>query len=138
MFRVPSCGFRVPGFQVNEYMTSHGGEISGVGVIQSNPDQSKHLETATMKVHGVWLDLVNLRSETYAEDSRIPEMTFGTAKEDAMRRDLTVNALFYNIHTATVEDLTGMGLEDLRKGIVRARGAPLGGGGGPWSRVGLS
>lgn len=36
--------------QVNEYLTSQGGETHGVGVIQSNPDQSKHLETATMKV----------------------------------------------------------------------------------------
>ena len=43
-------------------------------MIQSNPDQSKHLETARMKVNGIWIDLVNLRSETYAQDSRIPTM----------------------------------------------------------------
>lgn len=76
------------------------------------------------QVHGVWLDLVNLRSESYASDSRIPEMTFGTAKEDAERRDLTINALYYNIMTKEVEDLTGKGLEDLRKGIVRTPLAP--------------
>lgn len=34
---------------MNEYVTAQGGEVHGVGVIQSNPDQSKHLETATMK-----------------------------------------------------------------------------------------
>lgn len=34
---------------MNEYLTAQGGEVHGVGVIQSNPDQSKHLETATMK-----------------------------------------------------------------------------------------
>jgi len=33
--------------------------------------------------------------------------TFGTPEEDAMRRDITINALFYNVHTRTVEDLTG-------------------------------
>lgn len=108
---------------MNEYQASQGLEVAGVGVIQSNPDQSKHLETATMKarlvaaallglrssgmlkntrinacsrklrhlcnpyaqVHGVWLDLVNLRSETYAEDSRIPGMRFGTAQEVGLR-----------------------------------------------------
>ena len=37
----------------------------------SNPEQSKHLETARMTVDGLELDLVNLRSETYT-DSRIP------------------------------------------------------------------
>lgn len=40
----------------------------------SNPEQSKHLETATMRVKGVWLDFVNLRAETYAQNSRIPTM----------------------------------------------------------------
>ena len=29
--------------------------------------------------------------ETYADDSRIPEMSFGTPIEDAMRRDLTID-----------------------------------------------
>jgi len=29
---------------------------------------------------------VNLRSENYSESSRIPEMTFGTATDDAFRR----------------------------------------------------
>lgn len=90
-----------------------------MGVIQSNPDQSKHLETARMRVRGVWIDLVNLRSETYAEGSRIPEMTFGTPEQDALRRDLTINALFYNLHTRSVEDLTARGIPDLRAGLCR-------------------
>lgn len=35
----------------------------------------------TVQVHGVDIDFVNLRSETYADGSRIPEMQFGTAQE---------------------------------------------------------
>jgi len=27
-------------------------------VIQSNPEQSKHLETARLKINGLWIDLV--------------------------------------------------------------------------------
>lgn len=45
--------------------------------------------------------------------------TFGTAFEDAERRDLTINALFYNVHTRRVEDLTGRGLSDLRERRIR-------------------
>ncbi len=51
-----------------------------------------------MCVGDVWIDLVNLRSETYADNSRIPTMEFGTATQDAMRRDFTINAMFYNIN----------------------------------------
>ncbi|KAK4705929.1 hypothetical protein P7C70_g278, partial [Phenoliferia sp. Uapishka_3] len=39
--------------------------------------------------------------------------SFGTPLEDAQRRDLTINALFYNLHSSSVEDQTGLGLQDL-------------------------
>jgi tRNA nucleotidyltransferase (CCA-adding enzyme) len=88
--------------------------------ISRNVEQSKHLETATGKFLGLELDFVNLRSEEYAESSRIPEtMRFGTAKEDAERRDLTINSLFYNLEKDCVEDFTGMGIDDIRNGIIR-------------------
>lgn len=104
--------------KVNEYLSNAGEKTQGVGVIQCNPDQSKHLETARMRIFDVWIDFVNLRSETYAEDSRIPSMEFGTAEQDAYRRDLTINSLFYNINTGSVEDLTGRGISDLKSGII--------------------
>jgi tRNA nucleotidyltransferase (CCA-adding enzyme) len=47
----------------------------------------------------VFIDLVNLRSEEYAADSRVPVIDIGTPEQDAMRRDLTLNSLFYNINT---------------------------------------
>ena len=49
--------------------------------------------------------------------------TYGTPRQDAFRRDFTVNALFYNIADYTVIDYTG-GIEDLRKRLVRAIGDP--------------
>jgi len=42
--------------------------------IASNPEQSKHLETTKVKLEGLEVDLVNLRSEKYTADSRIPIM----------------------------------------------------------------
>jgi tRNA nucleotidyltransferase/poly(A) polymerase len=104
---------------LNGYLSSKGEDTVSVGVVLKNPEKSKHLETATMKVESFWVDFVNLRAEEYTQDSRIPDlMRIGTASEDAFRRDLTINALFYNINTGEVEDWTGRGFEDLRKGVV--------------------
>ncbi|KAF2829341.1 poly A polymerase C-terminal region-like protein [Ophiobolus disseminans] len=91
----------------------------GLHKIEANPEKSKNLETATTKIMGVDLDLVNLRKETYNEVSRNPQMEFGTAEEDAMRRDATVNAMFYNLHTCEVEDFTNQGFDDMAAKIIR-------------------
>ena len=71
------------------------------------------------------IDLVNLRNETYTEESRVPTIGIGTPTEDAYRRDLTINSLFYNINDEKVEDFTEMGISDLREGIVRTPLEPL-------------
>jgi len=104
---------------LNDYLTLNGREKVSVGMVLKNPEKSKHLETATMKVGKFWVDFVNLRAEEYTTDSRIPDqMRIGTAVEDAYRRDLTINALFYNIITGRVEDLTGRGFDHLKRGII--------------------
>ncbi|KAI0560435.1 Poly A polymerase head [Gracilaria domingensis] len=111
--------------RINNYLDDHHMPHASVGLIQKNPDQSKHLETATMRVMDVCLDLVNLRTETYSHDSRIPNIKIGTPYEDAMRRDLTINALFYNINTRALEDFTHRGLDDIRDRIIRTPLPPL-------------
>lgn len=73
----------------------------------------------------MFIDLVNLRSEKYTDDSRVPVIEIGSPEEDALRRDLTINALFYNINEQKVEDFTGKGLEDLQNGIIRTPLDPL-------------
>ncbi len=93
--------------------------IGGLHKIEANPEKSKHLETVTTRILGLDIDLVNLRKETYTEDSRNPQMEFGTPEEDAMRRDATVNAMFYNINTGEIEDFTGRGHDDMRGKIIR-------------------
>jgi poly(A) polymerase len=47
--------------------------------------------------------------------------TFGSPAEDAMRRDLTINAMFYNIADFSVVDFVD-GWDDLKHGRVRAVG----------------
>jgi poly(A) polymerase len=50
-------------------------------------------------------------------------IAYGTPREDAFRRDLTINALFYDIATYSVIDYVG-GLEDLEASRVRIIGDP--------------
>ncbi|KIX04439.1 uncharacterized protein Z518_05307 [Rhinocladiella mackenziei CBS 650.93] len=99
-------------------------QVKDIHKIAANPEKSKHLETITTKMFGIEVDFVNLRKEVYNEESRHPQMEFGTAEEDALRRDATVNALFYNLDTQTVEDFTKQGLEDMEKKIIRTPLAP--------------
>ena len=49
--------------------------------------------------------------------------TFGTPEEDSLRRDFTVNALFYDPRTFRVIDFVG-GLPDIRVGLIRTVGDP--------------
>lgn len=49
-------------------------ECGGIGKTKLNPEKSKHLETAKIRVEDIWIDIVNLRGEEYAGDSRIPVM----------------------------------------------------------------
>lgn len=48
---------------------------------------------------------------------------YGTREEDAVRRDFTVNALYYDDRDGSVLDFTG-GMADLRAGLIRAIGDP--------------
>lgn len=48
---------------------------------------------------------------------------YGTIEEDALRRDFSVNALYYNIADFSVIDYAG-GVEDLNQGVLRLLGEP--------------
>ncbi len=48
---------------------------------------------------------------------------YGNIEEDALRRDFTINALYYNIEDFSVIDYAG-GLSDLQAGVLRLLGDP--------------
>eukprot|EP00471_Norrisiella_sphaerica_P000654 CAMPEP_0184484254 /NCGR_PEP_ID=MMETSP0113_2-20130426/5980_1 /TAXON_ID=91329 /ORGANISM="Norrisiella sphaerica, Strain BC52" /LENGTH=712 /DNA_ID=CAMNT_0026865169 /DNA_START=47 /DNA_END=2185 /DNA_ORIENTATION=+ len=111
---------------VNRYIEETGiMPSSKVSVIKTNPDKSKHLATATFRIGARPIDVNHLRSEEYSTSSRIPEVKMGTPYEDAFRRDLTINALYYNVNSDIVEDFTNRGFEDLKARIARTPLAPL-------------
>ena len=53
----------------------------------------------------------------------VRDNVYGTIEEDALRRDFTVNALYYNIADFSVVDYA-TGMQDLRDGVLRLLGPP--------------
>jgi poly(A) polymerase len=49
--------------------------------------------------------------------------SFGTPEEDALRRDITINGLFYNIADFSIIDYVG-GMADLERRVIRTIGDP--------------
>ena len=67
----------------------------------------------------------NTRSDSDKPEHLITsDNAYGTAVEDAWRRDFTMNALFYDPSKEEVLDLTGMGIDDIASQTVRAIGTP--------------
>ena len=88
-------------------------------LVEQDVEKSKHLETAGVDIFGQKIEFVNLRTEIYDPASRIPVMAItDDPAADAIRRDLTINALFYNIDTGKVEDHVN-GREDLKNMNLR-------------------
>ena len=71
-------------------------------------------------------ELCEYEIATFREDlsmGRHPEVRFATIVEDVQRRDLTINALFYDIEQREIVDLVD-GLGDLASGLIRMVGHP--------------
>lgn len=77
----------------------------------------KVVQVATFRSHSEF-------EEKEAENGEIVRTeSFGTPEEDALRRDITINGLFYNIADFSILDYVN-GMEDLRRGIIRSIGDP--------------
>ena len=73
---------------------------------------------------GMPVEVATFRSDAAYVDGRRPSAVhFGSAREDALRRDFTINALFLDPLTGEVVDFVG-GQADLRARIIRAIGDP--------------
>jgi len=73
---------------------------------------------------GHQFQVATFRAEADYKDGRRPEkVVFANAEADALRRDFTVNGLFYDPLTGKIHDRVG-GEKDLRARIIRTIGAP--------------
>jgi poly(A) polymerase len=78
------------------------------------------VEVATFRGYGADADSV----DRHLENGRIVrDNIYGTIAEDALRRDFTINALYYDIADFSLLDYAG-GLADLQAGVLRLIGDP--------------
>ena len=98
--------------------------LKGPAVFKPNSEKSKHLEPAELMIpvssgKKYKIQFTAARKEIYTQNSRNPIIAPATPEEDAERRDLTINSMFYNVVTQQIEDLTNKGKEDLTNSIIR-------------------
>lgn len=79
--------------------------------------------------HGKIIEVATLRSLSEhdldgPEAVLAPNNTFGTLDQDAQRRDLTINSLFFEIENHSIIDYVG-GVEDLDQSLIRFVGDPV-------------
>jgi poly(A) polymerase len=80
--------------------------------------------TVGVRKAGFLLEITTFRSDTYREDSRKPEVTFGRSiSEDLARRDFTVNAMAMKLPDGPFVDPHG-GLGDLAAKRLRTPSSP--------------
>ena len=78
---------------------------------------------------GKIIELSTFRSRSEFEETEteqgelVRKESFGTPAEDALRRDMTINGLFYNIANFSIIDYVG-GMADLNRRVIRTIGDP--------------
>ncbi len=101
---------RIIGKRFRLVHVQYGGELFEVSTFRRKPKQMP--------------PLMSSRGRVFPEHLILSDNEFGTAEEDAWRRDFTVNALFYDPVKREMIDYTGQGVSDIQSGIVRAIGDP--------------
>ena len=134
--KLKSQGFQtlVAGGAVRDFLLKR--PVSDIDLVtQATPDQVEKLFEKTVMVgrqFGVSrvvlddhdIEVATFRRDGAYRDGRRPEsVEFSSVKEDARRRDFTINALFYDLDNGEIIDYVG-GKQDLKEKRIRCVGDP--------------
>jgi putative nucleotidyltransferase with HDIG domain len=75
--------------------------------------------TSKLFIDNEEVEFVMPRKEYYKSDSRNPDTSLGSLEQDALRRDFTINALFFRLSDMTILDFTSKGLDDIKNKTIR-------------------
>lgn len=97
---------------------------TGTYVEDKNPILYGLYGTAMFQFDGEKIECVAPRSEKYHEGSRNPVVSSCSIVDDCYRRDFTINSMFIDICSGELFDYSGLGVEDLKDGIIRSTSIP--------------
>jgi len=98
---------------------------------ETSDEQVKRIAAGQISIFGQQIDVVSLRKEIWEDPDtgeklvRNPIVVKGKPEEDAFRRDLTINSMFYRINDGQIEDFAG-GYSDLASMTLRTPAIPEG------------
>jgi poly(A) polymerase len=95
-------------------------DLAGAG----SPVIFERYGTAQVTLPGHLVEFVSARSESYARDSRKPDVRPATLEEDLRRRDFTINTLLMDFD-GSIQDRLGTARADLDSGILRTPADPM-------------